>query len=210
MVYSIGSVDPYATTTGTRIIDGDYDCVTKMRFLHPEEVDVVSKLEGQIQMTRGYAVDPATAPKRICWRSANRELPDFISCASVMVVSEKVREIIEKHDPGAHQLLPVDVYRPKADEPFACYYWLVVCNLIDSVDEASTTYTWFGEKAGYRGAWSGEGDQSRRLVFNEAQIGARHLWRDPFLLGLYCTDTLLKAWQDAGVSGLGYHHWDSV
>lgn len=208
MVYSIGSRDPYATTTGVDVIDGDYDSVTKMKFLHPEQVDAVAKIEGRVQMTQGYAVDPATSPKKLCWRSGNRKLPDFITYGTVMVVSEKVREIIEEFEPGVHQLLPVDVYRPKANVPFARYYWLVVCNRIDSVDRKNTTLKQGGRFGG--SMWQPTERANDKLVFNLSLIGLAYLWRDPNLIGVMCSDELVHSLREAGVTGLETNNYEQV
>ncbi|HMT41744.1 MAG TPA: hypothetical protein PKC48_13450 [Sphingorhabdus sp.] len=210
MVYSIGVRYPYPINIGTSFPDANEDADRDVAFLNPEEIDTVS-LNRKRALTSGYPVDPATVPTKLCWESKRYDPTDFIVSRGTLVVSERVREIIERFEPGVHQLLPVDVYRPKADAPIARYYWLVVCNRIDSVDEKKTTFVWTGDKSNERGLWLSEGDESRQLVFNKAQIDARHIWRDKFLAaGVLVSEELMMAFSEAGISGLESMKYASV
>ena len=152
MVYSIGWKSEFKTYSKTTIV-GPENALSTMEFLHPEEVDSVAKIEGYMQMSQGYRVVAETAPKEIIWHD-NRHLPDVpIGGGGISVVSERFRDLVERFEPGVHQFIPVDMYKAKADQPIARYYWFVVCKLIDSNHPDHTTWKWDGDYPTKRGKW---------------------------------------------------------
>jgi hypothetical protein len=146
-------------------------------------------------MEEGYPVDPLAVPTSVCWESKNKKLPDAVKCRGVDVVSEAVREVIERFEPGLHQFLPVDVHRPQEKEPFEHRYWMVVCRRIDSADAVHTTNTRYPSRVWQRG--------SGKFVFSRTAIGEAHLWRDPWIAGsILCSHNLGDALAAAEVTGL--------
>ena len=175
MVWSFAAKSPYSTLTGAEIIDGGYDAVRKMRYLNPDEVTGVAKaFPNSIQMNQGYRVVAEDAPKKVRWLSTVRAVPDYDKCGGVPYVSERLRDLIEQFEPGVHQFVPVDLYRPKAKEPFATHYWFVVCSRIDSVDAEHTTLI----KDGPSGMWMPNEDYTSKRVFSLNAIGHHHIWSD--------------------------------
>ena len=165
------------------IIDPINRDVVDIPFLDPASVDQVSRNSMQ-PMTEGHPVDPTAVPKRICCRKTAETLPASLSCRGVRVVSELMRDIVERHEPGIHQFLPVDFYRPKATEPYARRYWMVVCRRIDSADPVHTTMARYPS-----GVW--QSTSGGKFVFSRAAIGSAHLWRDPWIAGsLLCSQAL--------------------
>lgn len=204
MVWSFAAKSPYPTLTGTEIIDGGYDAVRKMRYLNPDEVTGIAKaFPNSIQMMQGYRVVAEDAPKKVRWLSTVRAVPDYDKCGGVPYVSERLRDLIEQFEPGVHQFIPVDLYRPKAKEPFATHYWFVVCSRIDSVDAEHTTFHWEGDRSRGIGFWNGKGDQSLKLIFSGSQIGQHHVWIDQYLNPnwLYISDTFHDALIENGMTG---------
>jgi hypothetical protein len=179
MVYQLGVREIFETSTGTSIIDGDDRSVARVQWMNPDEIDKVSKLSPNEKMTSGYKIDPTTVPKKMRWESMNRIPPDIEKSYGSLIISEQVRDIIEPFEPNVHQMLPVDLYRPKANDPFVRYYWLVVCNRIDSVDAKHTTFERLGRNKD--GIWELNGDPTKNIVFSSSAIAGRHMWIDPFL-----------------------------
>jgi hypothetical protein len=194
MVYQLGVREIFETSTGTSIIDGDDKSLARVRYLHPDQLDA-GTLRGYNQalteghtsraIQKGYPVDPSFVPKRVCWESGDRLPPDVIKSYGSLIISERVRDIIESFEPNVHQLLPVDLYRPKANVPFTRYYWLVVCNRIDSVDSKHTTYgrrvITLSDGSKHNSIWELNGDPTKNIVFSSSAIAGRHMWIDPFL-----------------------------
>jgi hypothetical protein len=196
MVYQLGVREIFETSTGTSIIDGDDKSLARVRYLHPDQLDA-GTLRGYNQalteghtsraIQKGYPVDPSFVPKKIRWESVNRIPPDIDQSYGTMIVSERVRNIIESFEPNVHQLLPVDLYRPKENVPFTRYYWLVVCNRIDSVDAKHTTYgrhvITLSDGSRHNSIWELNGDPTKNIVFSSSAIAGRHMWIDPFVVG---------------------------
>ncbi len=196
MVYWLGPKEMFETSTAVSFHNADLSLrdysMKSVRFLDPDSVDPVAKVTMSEPLRKGYPIDPETVPKVVCWRSGNRHMPDVVNCAAAsLLVSQKVRDIIEQFEPGVHQLLPVAVYRPKAikenGEPFARYYWLVITQRIDSVDPVHTTYERSGgirsDGSTWVGGWQLADGGGRKVVFSKAAIQERHMWID-FYAGL--------------------------
>lgn len=174
MVWSFAAKSPYPTLTGAEIIDGGREAVTKMRYLNPDEVTGIAKaFPNSIQMNQGYRVVAEDAPKKIRWMSTIRAVPDYGGAPYCSSVSERLRDLIEQFEPGVHQFIPVDLYRPRAKEPFATHYWFVVCSRIDSVDAEHTTLV-----MNEFGKWRPNVDFTSKRVFSLKAIGDHHIWAD--------------------------------
>jgi hypothetical protein len=209
MVYWLGVREIFETSTGTSIIDGDDRSVARAQWLNPDEIDKVSKLSPNEKMTRGYKIDPTTVPKKMRWESANRIPPDIEKSYGSLIISEQVRDIIESFEPNVHQMLPVDLYRPKANDPFVRYYWLVVCNRIDSVDAKHTTFERLGRNKD--GIWDLNRDPKKTIVFNRLAIAGRHMWLDPFIVnGLQLSNELGDALIAINPSGAVFTRRDEI
>jgi hypothetical protein len=122
MVYWMSTQEVFENSTTTSFLDAQLNRVDYsmkgVRFLELDALDPVIKIfqnEESEPLTKGYAVEPDSVPKNLCWHSGNRHIPDVVKCAAAsLLVSQKVRDIIDAIEPGVHQLLPVDVFRPKA------------------------------------------------------------------------------------------------
>lgn len=127
-------------------------------------------------------------PTAVAWGSKNKPMPDVYKCRNINIVSERIKERIERFEPGIHQFVPVELHRPKAKEPFARHYWLIVCRRIDSVNTRLTTTP---RTAG--GLW--DHFSGGTVVFDLTSIGDAHLWCDPSLITTYtfCSEALGEA-----------------
>jgi hypothetical protein len=209
MVYWLGTREIFETSTGTSIIDGDDRSLARVQWMNPDEIDKVSKLSPNEKMTSGYKIDTTTVPKKMRWESMNRIPPDIEKSYGSLIISEQVRDIIETFEPNVHQMLPVDLYRPKANDPFVRYYWLVVCNRIDSVDAEHSTFRRMGRNND--GMWESGGDETLSLIFSRSQIAGRHMWIDPFLgSNLRISDQLGAALIAAEITGAALNKYQEI
>lgn len=202
LVYQFRSVPHYSSYIGIKILIPKVDNLSGVKFLHPEQVDQVSKMSSS-PATKGYAVDPATMPTGICYESKNKPMPDVETTRGVDIVSERVRDVIERFEPGVHQFLPVDVYRPKAKEPFARHFWMIVCRRIDSIDPVHSTAT-----RRPSGIWDVDGPRVRSL----SSIGGAHLWCDPDIGTMYhsCSQALAEELMKLNPTGLSLDPKEAV
>ncbi|MEO7691362.1 MAG: DUF1629 domain-containing protein [Sphingomonas sp.] len=221
MVYSIGKGSVFEIEPENQVIGGE-EVWSKLQFLHPEKVDRHAKLPGRSPLGQGYPVVPDSAPKAVLWKSKSKLPPDYaFGDNSIMLVSSRFRDLVERFEPGVHQFLPVDMYNSKAaTEPFDCFYWFVVCTLIDSVDPEHTTLTWKGDYTergsdGLRyGLWYFDHSASppQKAVFSQRAIGDRHLWRDPYYTRDYvnCSDAFGEAMIAPGLTGFGLRQYEQI
>lgn len=191
-----------------------------VKFARPDAVDLRAKRLPN-PMTAGYAVDPGTVPRMVRWCDQKLcRLVDVDLTRNTMLVSERVRETIERFEPGVHQFLPVDIYlspRPfeAGDAPVARSYWLVVGQCFDAVSAEHTRHprgvVTYPDGTTTPGIWLFKGDAP--IVFDSKVIAGRHLWVDsnfvkteyPFL-----SDELGSALVEMDLYGAQFQHFEDV
>jgi hypothetical protein len=121
------------------------------------------------------------------------------------VVSEKFRALVENHEPGVHQFIPVDIY-DKVGGPVSSHrYWLNVCRRKDCVDPVRSKFEWKTDYSGVTGYWDNRAHPDSRLVFSKDKIGDTHLWVNPHLLvhrNFYASSTFVEAAKAAEITGM--------
>lgn len=109
----------------------------------------------------------------------NGVLPDILPgrWSSDMIVSQKVREMIEKMDPVAHHFIPLDLTLKDGTEVHDRFLF-VTGDLVDGIiaEESQVTPKIFGGKLGY---YSVPG--SPRIVWRADAIEGRAIWVDRYL-----------------------------
>ena len=208
MVYSIGWKNPFPTATKTEYLDGS------RKDIDFEEMDILRerlKYAGCDPLQEGFRIKQNGVSTKMVVGNADRLPLDSINF-DLTAISPRLKEIIEHFEPDTHQFFPLDLYRPKEQEPFAQYYTLNICNRIDSVDAEHTTYEFRGDYEKRAGIWDGSRDKSAQLIFNMQQVGDREIWRDPWLSGhlAWCTDDLGEAIAAGEFSGLSLRHFGQV
>ncbi len=180
----------------------------------------------------GRPVDPTHVPTRVEWDDPRRPMPDYDSHWGANIsVSDRIREIIERFEPGVHQFLPLECHNIRQGT-IEHRWFLVPCARIDSVNADHTTfarYDLFVEPLGiWIWYWQAPFDFRRKgkahllpehlknednpkLVFDLAKIGNRHMWIDKHLnSGPYISDALAAALREGIFTGLGLHPMESV
>jgi hypothetical protein len=223
MVYSIGQVSVYQIAPNVDTVGGDY-IWRDVKFLNPDKVDrlAAGDLFLSERFGQGYAIDPETAPKAMIWKSKTKLPPDYAyGNNSIMLISERFRDLVEQFEPGVHQFLPVAMYFKRTDtEPFDTFYWFICCQLIDSLDPYHTTIPWDGDydkrkDDGFRlGSWhiDAEAIPRQKPVFSLKAIGDRHLWRDPYRSRGYvhCSNAFGEAIKAADLKGFGLKQFEQT
>lgn len=225
MVYSIGKVSVYETEPDNTVVgtqDGVWD---KVEYLNPDEVDrpAASPLFQTERFGQGYAIAPETAPKAVLWKSKTKLPPDYaFGNNSIMLVSAKFRDLVERFEPSVHQFLPVEMYFSKKDnQPFDTFYWFICCQLIDSLDPEHTTIPWQGKGYDVRredgrrwGSWQIDADAQppQKAVFSLKAIGDHHLWRDPYWSRgmVRCSNEFCDAIYAGGLTGFGMSQREQI
>ena len=191
-----------------------------VKFLHPDDVDLRAKRQPN-PLTSGFEVDPNTVPRMVRWcdKHLNRVV-DVDVTRNTMLISERVREVIERFEPSVHQFLPIDIFlspRPfeAGDAPVARSYWLVACQSFDAVSAEHTNHpravVTYPDGRTTPGIWRFKGDAP--VVFDHKAIGGRHLWIDlnfvktehPFL-----SNELGRALLELELYGAQFKHFDEI
>jgi hypothetical protein len=136
--------------------------------------------KGNGAMQHGYRVNSDKVPKVMLWPGGNNALPEVIM-HNCLAVSPRFCDLVEQFEPGVHQFFPVDIYKDLNNDPVATYYWINVCNRIDSVDGEKSGLFWKPAYDGTRGLWRSKDDEYKLPVFDLSKIGEAHLWVDPYV-----------------------------
>jgi hypothetical protein len=221
MVHALYVVTTAVHHTGSTPLDGDLD---KVRVINstPDGGDLMGA------MGCGRPVSAEFMPTKIRWDEGDLALPDFQKSRCI-TVSERAKDLIERFEPGTHQFFPVDFFN-NIDGGFLEHrYILNVCNRIDSLDHAKTTFVlkhirttknvdvnWWvpvqdlvRRKEQHLIPPHLPNDTRSRFVFSLAKIGRLHLWVDKYLSsgnGPWISDELAQAIIDAGMTGLKISH----
>ncbi|MEG3144630.1 hypothetical protein U1839_08180 [Sphingomonas sp. RT2P30] len=217
MVYFMTALSPYSDVVYPKFLDDPrkepfYD-VKLVADPDTLELNVIEREfigKGRGGMGMGYRVEPDLVPRKILWAGGRKKIPEAI-LRGFLAVSERFRDLVEQFEPNVHQLFPVDIYKTKSGEVVARYYWLNVCNRIDSVDKENSNVFWQPNYIGERGIWRYPDVGERKLVFSRPKIGNRHLWYDPFLMkGINCSSAFGDAGRAADFLGLSLTAYDEV
>ena len=160
--------------------------------------------KGNGAMQHGYRVNSDKMPKVMLWPGGNNALPEVIM-HNCLAVSPRFRDLVEQFEPGLHQFFPVDVHKDMNNGPVATYYWINVCNRIDSINAEKTTYI---RKKDYTGKefWSRTGAPAdAKIVFSKEKTARYHLWVDPNVpaaIHFYISNALAAALASADLLGL--------
>lgn len=200
MVYFVVALSPYSDVVYPKFLDEPrkepFDDVKLVDDPDTLELTLLEREyigQGRSGMGYGYPVRPELAPKKLLWAGGKKALPEAI-LTSFLAVSERFRALVEQYEPEVHQFIPVDIYKDKKSERVATYYWLNVCNRIDSVDADLSNYFALTDYAGGRGHWRAPREGEPRLVFSRKLIGNHHLWYDPFVRrGVFCSSQFGEA-----------------
>jgi len=197
-----------------------------VKFLHPDEVDWRAKRRSN-PMTAGCAVDPDTVPRmaRWCWKEMDR-VPDVDMTHNTTMLSERVRDVMERFEPGVHQFLPVDIYLTPfkaGDVPVVRSYWLVVGQYFDAVSAEHThqprVVITHPDGRTEPGLWDFTGTLTKQpksdapVIFDRAAIAGRHLWVDrSFVDGEhpFMSDELGSVLREMDLYGAQLQHFDEI
>jgi len=218
MVYFVSGLDPYVDPVHSEFLDAPndnafggvtYEADPATLDLNALEREFLGK--GRGAMENGYRVVGDKAPKKLLWEGGDKPLPEVILRNS-LAVSSRFRDLVDEFEPGLHQFFPVDVYKTRDGEVSATYYWINVCNRIESVDPDRTTYIRKKDYTG-KGFWSRSGVEDAKLVFSISRVGGRHLWMDPDLPSqrhFYASNAFAGAAASANFLGLILSERDEV
>lgn len=150
------------------------------------------------------AIEEAEAPKWFSAEKSHRMLGDIVELVDrIKVVSGKMRDIVERFEPGAHQFFPIEIRLPNGSVFPEPYYTLAVRNWRDSViakpemlDPAFQQL----EKISPR-SYLTQLSSFRKLRFGRGDIQDGHLWCERFFgEKLLCfSDALMQAFTEAGL-----------
>jgi hypothetical protein len=197
MVWNIGFDDGMGVTYALQELDGD---IRKIEYVDTtwEKGTVGGGFElGDLNL--GRPIKPDNVPTKFIWGGPkNRKLPDALWGRGILLVSDRLKSLVERFEPSTHQFFPVDVVFKSDKQLAAKMHFLNVCARLDSVDRRLTTSEfdynmWRPDKGGV-------------LVFNLGQIGNHHLWHDKHIFkGWMISDALHDAMVKEGITGLVFH-----
>lgn len=126
-----------------------------------------------------------------------KSLASLISLNGLLAVDERMKAIIERLEPGIHQLFPIEIRMPRGKLYPKQYHLLVVGQDIDAFSPEKSeegSYRSYGpEYSGYYTLIDSKKEISG-LAFSKTAFGRAHLWRERALNGkLTCLSDQLEA-----------------
>ena len=172
-----------------------------------ELVDSTPDGGANLAMSRGSSgrrVKPESVPKVIQFMS-KRKLLDYEGTWNIYSVSARFRALIEEIESGVHQFEPVQLVGKDGSDLGTRWFWQV-CNRIDSVHRELTNWTLL------KGViWTTQYGVAPRLVFDIQKIGRTKIWHDKHLGGgTYLSDEAKACIEDAGMTGVHFHHFEQA
>ncbi|WP_432283704.1 hypothetical protein SLT36_17610 [Aminobacter sp. BA135] len=191
MVYFLSHKNDELYAYTSQALDGD---VNKIRPVDPTR-DVGVRIRPNYVYC-GRPIEATYLPTTIELSGPKRQIPDLYN-AYALLVSAKVKHVIERFEPDAHQFFPIELVWEDGNHA-AERFWFVPCNRLDTVDRAKTTFE-------FRNVWFLDGSK-KELVFNRSQIGAHHVWIDKFIVmpTPAISEVLKASLEAAGVTGAHY------
>ncbi|MDX8347941.1 hypothetical protein SLH49_08080 [Cognatiyoonia sp. IB215446] len=157
-----------------------------------------------VKLKSGRPLKPDHMPTKVQRVDPNRKkvpLLDVENWCTHFFVNQIFKDILEELEPDTHQFFPMEIFQK--DEKIDDYYWLNVCNRLDTFHPELT----YPRNA--RGFWRPVDGEPSSYVFWTDAIGDHHAWIDKFAgsgrSGLFMSDTLVQRLQAAGLTGLSYH-----
>ena len=135
MVYRMGKTPEMGQYPDCNFVDGDCLNIHLEEPLTAEMRSAAAGNKGRL-FDIGYPVEAKNVPTVWKWASA-KPIPDYYTPEGFPCVSPRMKDIIERFEPGVHQFFPLKVLN-KRHEQIAEHYLWVVCNRIDSVDREHT------------------------------------------------------------------------
>jgi hypothetical protein len=198
MVWNFGFNDGMGVTHSLLEVDGD---IRKIEYVEgPKEWGSVGGGFPPGKLNLGRPIKPDNVPIKFEWGGPkNRKLPDALYGSGVVFASDRLKELIERFEPGVHQFFPIDIIYKSNKELAAKMFFLNICARLDSVDRELTTCP-FPDEIMWRP------DKGGTLVFNMDQIGNHHLWHDKHIMhGWMISDQLHDAFVAQKITGLVFH-----
>jgi hypothetical protein len=144
-------------------------------------------------------------PKRFVAKERYKTLGSLLGLPrKVRAVDERLRNIIERLEPGVHQFWPLEIVMPNGDEHPNRYYGMMVLRRLDSfLPEKSDPGCWHGGEIapGIKSynVLGGSKEVHAGIALSSAVFGASHIWRERSLTNptLFFSDELQAEMRDA-------------
>lgn len=221
MLRPLDTRDPNSIATFYKALDGDMAHVR----LADQSVDIGRwPIDRTVMWASGRWVDPSLVPTRMTLtyshaglvKKGKARLPDYAYALFAQVVSGAFKAIVEAHDPGRHQFLPVRM-EWKSKEPVGTdFYWMAPGNRTFAMDVDRTLPPMLDIKTGEgwhnprpdRPAKRFDITQSMSTwqpVFIRDELGDADLFCDGSLSGcIFVSDRLRSALESAGLTGFSF------
>jgi hypothetical protein len=199
MIYYLSCDEGEEFSYGMKALDGDLKKIRPADMTPDGGIEILP-MRGKF----GRALETAHLPTRIRIEGPKRPLTDLRAGYGTFV-DAKFKAAVEKLEPNVHQFFPI-AFVWADGSPAGDRFWFNPCHRLDSVDRQKTSFE-------FRGVWYLDGDETRKLVFNRAQIGPRHAWMDKFISGMggiWISGTLKENLEAAGVTGMALRAYEET
>lgn len=177
-------------------------------------------MEGSMALSFGVPIENLKVlPSRVILEGPKRPIADFRKVFEVFLVRDNFKEIVERLEPNVHQFMPVELTWSDGTLVEGDYYWFVVAQALDSVNQEHTTaplrylHNKILDKK-IRAVWRTEDRETFEpytFVFDQKVIGGAHVWQDEYMVvGPYCSDVFKAECEAEGIVGISITHSHKV
>ena len=149
----------------------------------------------------GYPARIEFAPTMAQFIKDPKIIPSLFNSSGAHLVSDQVKEIVERFEPETHQFFPIKLYWKNGE--LAEERWVLnVCQRVDGVDKEASEL-WENRYPDGRLSTLAIDRKSKKLILSYANINPYHLWVDKHYRGstVFLSDNLMAAFKEAGVTG---------
>jgi len=204
-VYTIAFDDSKPKITGEALNGDPFKVEADLEFdQYGTYFDTDGRVIQSTMEATGYPVKTEHLPTKVRFGGRKRER-DFDMNASMMVASDKFRDVLEGLEPGVHQFVPFEATW-KDGSSAGEWFWFFPGHRIDGMDREATTHPYRDDIQRY------SHKNGNRYVANLTQIGDVHVymdaaapWQFPRVFAVF-----KKAMDEAGAKGIVYYEMPTV
>jgi uncharacterized protein DUF1629 len=143
-------------------------------------------------------------PRALKIRSAHKTLPDFFLLSGKYAISDRMKDVLEKLEPGVHQYIPV-ILQKKSGEPFEGEFFVLhPCSAVDAIVPEQSDVSFHTTPAGRKTLRLKK--VRPKLTVQKDKIKDRHFWTgdESFSRIFFSSDAFFDEVQKAKLKGFDF------
>ena len=156
-------------------------------------------------------------PKRFVLSKHYQSLADLIELGAGIAVTGRLRDLIERLEPGRHQFWPVEIIQRSGEAYPSAYFFLRVLSQLDAFEKEKSDPTCWKKSLQILKIAPPKEENARGIALSRNVIAGHHIWRgfvsaEAGISGFdfYVSDTLKAAIDEAGFRTMPFYQLKEV